>query len=81
MQLRVLFRIVTLSLVMSLQYIFSLSSIYNLEILSMSHFSANQQTLLFAVTENNILATIKMAAICFCLLMKWNDSHLENENS
>lgn len=66
---------------MSLQYIFSLSSIYNLEILSMSYFSASQQTLLFAVTENNILATIKMAAICFCLLMKWSDSHLENDNS
>lgn len=80
-QLWVLFRKVTLSLIMSLQDIFPLFSTYNWEILSMSRFSASQQTLLFAVTENNILATIKMAAICFCLLMKWSDSHLENENS
>lgn len=47
----------------------------------MSHFSTSQQTLLFAVTENNILAAIKAAAIRFVLLMKWNDSYLESENS
>lgn len=81
MQLWVLFRIVTLSLVLSLLYIFSLFSIYNLKILSMSHFSTSQHTLLFAVTENNILATIKMAEIRYFLLMKWSDSHLESENS
>lgn len=65
---------------MSLQYMFSLSSIYNLEILSMSHFSTSQHTLLFPATENKILATIKIAAIRF-LLMQWSDSNLESENS